>query len=199
MAILDSELVRIKAELGFNVLNIGAEPYIGIAAVFSQVIQPNLSGGAATTSSTSVTAATSPTPVTLTLASGTGFAAGVRVVVDVDDRQETATAQNLSGVSLTLMLSKAHSGTYPVTVEGGESIVRDILARIRTVRTSMATSLGAGAIRKVDELEFYNSNGSQFGALGSELMYWRDELAAALGIESMWARRRAGAQRLSVY
>lgn len=200
MALLDAEIARIKAELGYSLLTIGAIPYIGITQVFEQVIQANVLAGAATTSSTSVSAQSSPTPVTITLASATGFAVGCRVVVDVDDRQETATAQSLSSTSLTLQLSKTHSGTYPVTVEGGESIVREILNRIRAVKSNMATSFGAGALRKVDEIEFYNSGGaSQFGSLGDELSYWRDELAAALGIESMWARRRAGAQRLAVY
>ena len=30
MPILDSELDRIRAELGYNLLNVGAEPYIGV-------------------------------------------------------------------------------------------------------------------------------------------------------------------------
>lgn len=198
MALLDSEIVRIKAELGFALLSIST-PYIGITSIFEQVIQVYMDGGASTTSSTAVTSATTPTPVTLVLASATGFTSGDRVVIDVDSRQEIVTIQNLSGTSMTVQLKNAHSGTYPVTVEGGESIVREILNRIKSVKETMATVFGAGAVRKVDELEFYNTRGSQFGELGSELATWRDELAAALGIESMWARRRAGAQRLAVY
>lgn len=199
MALLDSEVARIKAELGYNVLDIGAEPYIGVAAIFSQVIQPYLSGGAVTTSSTAVTAASSPTPVVLTLASATGFAAGARVVIDVDDRQEVATIQSLSGAFATVQLSKAHSGTYPVTVDGGESIVRELLGLIRGVKAEMAQTFGTGSIKKVDEVEFYSTGGTAFGALGVQLSAWREELAAVLGIQSMWARKRQGAQRLAVY
>lgn len=42
MALLDSELARIKWHLGFNLLDVGATPYIGVAAIFEQVIQPTL-------------------------------------------------------------------------------------------------------------------------------------------------------------
>ena len=87
MALLDAEIARIKAELGYNILTTGAVPYIGITQVFEQVIQSNVLAGATTTSSTSVSAATSATPSTLTLADATGFVAGARAVIDVDDRQ----------------------------------------------------------------------------------------------------------------
>lgn len=198
MALLDSEVARIKAELGYSLLPIQT-PYMGTTAIFEQVIQVWLDGGASTTSSTTVEAASAPTPVTLTLASGTGFESGARVVVDVDERQETVTAQNFSGVSLAVQLQKAHSGTYPVTVEGGESIVREILRNIATVKRGIAESMGEGAVKRVDELEFYNSGSSTAGSLESQLTYWRNELAAALGVPNMWARAASGAQRLAVY
>ena len=119
MALLDSEIARIKAELGYNLLTTGALPYIGITQVFEQVIQDNVLAGASTTSTTAVSAQSTPTPVGITLASATGFAAGVRVVLDVDDRQETATVQSMSGSVITVQLTGVHSGTYPVTVDGG--------------------------------------------------------------------------------
>lgn len=199
MALLDSEIARIKAELGFNVLDTGALPYIGITQVFEQVIQNNVLSGASTTSATAVTAATTPTPVTITLTAGTGFTAGDRVVVDVDDRQEIVTAQTVSGASLTVQLSKAHSGTYPVTVEGGESIIRDILRQIRAVKSALAASAGEGSVKRVDELEFYQTGMTTAGSLESQLRFWRDELSMVLGVPSLWSRRAAGAQRLAVY
>lgn len=200
MALLDSELARIKAELGFNLLGI-AQPYFDVVSIFEGVIQPYLEAGAATTATQTVTAATTPTPVALTLASATGFAAGDRVVVDVDARQEWATVQSLLGSIITVALSNAHTGTFPVTVEGGEAIVREILVKIRNVKTRMGETFGAGALKKVDEVEFFGSGKSFFGGLGSELQFWRTELAAVLGDPSLnqWSKRAEGAQRLSVY
>lgn len=200
MALSDDELAEIKAELGFNLLAVGAEPYIGITAIFSQVIQPYLTDGVSTTSSTSVTATTEATPTTLTLASGTGFASRQRVVVDVDARREVVTAQHVSGTSLTALFVKPHSGTYPVALYNGEEIVRDKLFAIRAVKAQMAEVHGHGAIKKVDEIEFYQAGGATaFGVLGSNLATWRNELAAALGIRSLWGARSAGAQRCAVY
>lgn len=198
MALLTSELERIKYELGYNLIGI-AQPYIETVAIFEGVIQPYLSAGAATTSATAVTAATTPTPVTLTLTSGTGFSSGDRVVIDVDDRQEVVTARLVSGASLTVDLSLTHSGTYPVTVEGGESIVRELLRNIRSTKTEMGLTFGEGALKKVDEIEWYQGGNTMFGNIGAQLSYWREELASALGIQSLWSSRRAGAQRLSVY
>lgn len=202
MSLLPSELLRLKSELGFNVLTVGAEPYIGWTAIFDQVIAPNLTAGAVTTSSSSVTGdASCPTPSTIVLASATGFAVPARIVVDVDARQETVTLESLSGVNATALFTKSHSGTYPVTVEGGESIVREYLQTIRAVKAEMASTFGDGMIKKADEVEFYNANGTLtlFGSLGSQLAYWRDELASVLGIESLWRQRRGGAARMSVY
>jgi hypothetical protein len=204
MALSNAEIQRIRFELGYHVLTSSAEPYISYISVFDQIIQPYTSAGAETTSNTTVAAATTPTPVALTLASATGFSAGDRVAIDADDRLETSTVQFVSGSAITVMLTKAHTGgasTYRVTVEGGESIVREILKKIRDVKTRMATTFGAGALKRVDEIEFYNTtnNITLFGALGSELNYWREELASALGIVSMWSLRRAGGARLSVY
>lgn len=196
MALTSSEVARLKYELGFNVLSVGAEPYIGVAALFEQVIQPYTTAGASTTSSTAVTAADTPTPVTLTLASPTGFAAGVAVIVDVDSRQERATVQSVSGSTITVLLAFTHSGTYPVTVEGGESIIRGILQKLQAIdglsAGASAGILGAAAatagIKKVDDIEFFGggdgvgSGVSRFSELRRLREYWRDELASVLGI-----------------
>jgi len=197
VALLDSEIARIKAELGYNVLSNGAVPWIDIVAIFEQVIQPNLSGGAKTTSSTSIT---STGPNTIVIASATGFHSGDRVVIDVDERQEVVTVQNLSGSNLTAILNKEHSGTYPVTVEGPETIVREILADIAATKKKLAEQFGTGALKKVDEVEFYEAGGkTAFGILGENLAYYREMLASALGIQSMWAAKKQGAATVSVY
>lgn len=190
MALLDSEVRRIRYELGYNVLDVGAEPYIGVTALFEQVIKPYITAGAATTSSTAVTAATTPTPVAITLASATGFSAGGRIVVDVDARQEEATIQSLAGAVATVQLIKAHSGTYPVTVEGGESIVRGILREcIKLGGTGglISSSASKAGLKKVDEIEFFGdaTNVAIAAQQRALLNYWRNELALALGCENM--------------
>lgn len=201
MALLDSEIAALKYELGFNVMDVGAEPYIGVAAVFEQVIQPYTTSGASTTSSTSVLASPSPAVVTLTLTSATGFSAGDAVIVDVDSLQERATIRSKSGSSITLLLSLAHSGTYPVTVEGGESLIRGILQKLKQLHGVSVGASGSGGalgvaaassgIKKVDEIEFFGGGGglgsgiSQIDQLKKLINYWRDELASVLGIERL--------------
>lgn len=127
MALTTAELTRIKAELGFNVLQSGAEPYIGVTLLFEQII-------------------------------------AVYMTPD------------------------------------GEVIIREYLANIAAAKARMATAFGEGALKKVDEVEFYQGiSGSLFGAIGDQVEYWRIQLAAALGLESMWSRKRASGSRLSVY
>lgn len=200
MALSTSELQRIKAELGWNVLSTGAEPFIGVAMVFEQVIAVYMTAGAATTSATALVASATPAPAVLTLASATGFASGARVWIDVDDRQESATVQNLAGTAATVLLSKAHTGTYPVYVDGGEGIVRELLGRIKAVKDELAGTFGEGSLKKVDEVEFYQTGMTAFGSTAKALMFWRDELASVLGDVSLnrW-RRRSGGGSMSVY
>lgn len=201
MSLTDAEVVRIKYELGFNVLTIGAVPYIGITQLFEQVIQPYMSAGASTTSSTTVAAVTTATPATLVLASGTGFESGARIVVDVDDRQEIVTAQNVSGANLTALFKLAHSGTYPVTVEGGESILRDVLGKLRTVHNQIASATGTAGLKRVDVIEFFGDSveTSQTATLNRALMHWRDELASLLGVPNGWRMKRQAGLSLANY
>lgn len=200
MALSTAELYRIKAELGFNTLQVGAEPYISYVSLFDSIIAPYLQGGASTTSATTVTASTTAAAWTLVLADATGFTAGDQVFIDVDDSQEQATIRSLSGSSMGVLLRLGHSGTYPVTVDGGEGVVREYLKKIRAVKTELGETFGTGSLRKVDEVEFYDTRGrTAFGNLGDQLMFWRDELASALGIRSAWSAKRAGSSRVAVY
>ena len=189
MALLDSEIARCKYELGYNVLTVSAEPYIAVARVFELVIQPNLLAGAITTSSTAVTAVAAgalANPVTLTLASVTGFSVGDRVTVDVDDRQESAMIQAIAGSTITLLLTKTHSGTYTLTVERGESIVREILARLRSIADKLGTAaLQQAGIAKVDEIEFFSGMQGVRYEMQKLQTYWRNELASALGVVNL--------------
>lgn len=183
MALLDSELQLIRAELHFPVVEVGAEPYIGVAAVFQSVIRPYLSAGAKTTSSTTVAAASTPTAASLVLASATGFSEGQTIVVDVDGLQERTTVRAISGATISTILSLAHTGTYPVTVEGGESIVRDILGNIRDIKIRIGKARGRAGIKKVEDIEFFGNNDGKSATLSSlvaEREYWRRELWATL-------------------
>jgi hypothetical protein len=188
MALLDSEVRRIRVELGYNALSYEASPYIGVASLFEQVIQQYLLAGATTTSTTAVDAAASPTLVTLTLASVTGIHVMDRVVVDVDDWQETATVRSIAGSTIDVLLSGAHSGSYPVTVEGGESLVREKLRAILATHAAMGADRGTGALKKVDEIEFFaagNTNATSFEVLHNRLEFYRDELARVLGVSRL--------------
>lgn len=196
------ELRRIKRELGYHVLTIDALPYIGYTQLFDGVIQEAIAAEVSTTATlaTALTAASVAAPQTLTLASATGFAAGDRCYLDVDDAVEVATLRNLSSTSATFLLKGAHSGTVPVVLEGPIPMAREILRKIEACRSEMSSTFGEGALKKVDEIEFFEQRGkTQFGSIGDQLMYWRDELASILGVPNGWRYRSgSGASRSSV-
>jgi hypothetical protein len=199
VALSTAELQRIKFELGHNLLGTGAGFWIGVSQVFENVVATYIQAGASTTATTSVTAATSPTLATIVVASASGISAGSRVHVDVDDRREISTVQSVSGTSVALLLSKAHSGTYTVEVDGGEAIVRELLAQIAKVKAELAGTFGEGALKKVDDVEFYESGGALFGATSKVLMVWRDELAMACGVPNFWREQQASGGRMALY
>ncbi len=189
MSLLASELEEIKYHLGYNALAVGADAYVGIVAMFEQVVAPYLLSGLITSSATAVASASSPTQRTLVLAaaSGTntqGTAVSVHVgdalVVDVDYAQEIAIVQSISGVNVTLLLSNAHAGTYPVTVQGGEAIVRKCLRECRRELQQISSSSGRAGIKKVDEIEFFQSKtlggSTVLGDLSQALTFWRKQL-----------------------
>lgn len=154
------ELQRIKSELGFNQLNVGAEPYVGITRYFEQIVLSNLSVGALTSSSTVTTeipVGSNPVAAPLTLGSVVGFSVFDRVIVDVDFAQEEATVQAVTGSAIVVQLSKAHgaAGPYPVTVEAGESIVREYLRRCRYAAAQIEQFGPLAGIKKADEVEFF--------------------------------------------
>lgn len=188
MALLTSEIRRLKYEMGWNLLSAGAEYYIGVAAVFDQVVATYMTSGAQTTSSTVVTASNPPAaaPIAITLASATGVALFDRLIVDVDGRQEGAVVETISGSVVTLLLTKAHTGTYPVTVEGGESIVRDLLRQLYDIGGAdgkIAKAVGGAGVKKADEVEFFGGGGgdvTRLGVLTDHREYLRDELWRAI-------------------
>lgn len=182
-------------------MGVNAEPYVEYFGTIDRVITLYLNAGATTTSSTTVAVADAPTQRTLVLASATGFVAGATVYVDVLPQQERATIQSVSGSSVVVYLQKAHVGTYPVTVDGGESIIREILANLYDNRTKIAAASNTAGIKQVDEIHFFggSSKSSQASALYQIRDEMRDELASALGVVNLYRIRRGGSQGVSVY
>jgi len=201
MPLTSAELDRIRAELGVNTLDVGAEPYIGVHAVFEKVIQPYLREGSDTTTSTTVTAVPAGAIVSLTLVSTMGFAAHDQVVVDLDDLEEKVTVRGLVTGGISLILKKAHSGTYPVTVDGGLVIVRECLRRIRECKARIALlNPTAGPIKRVDEIEFHPpGNQTSIETAQQMLAMWRRELALALGLESILNQKRHSGGAICLY
>jgi hypothetical protein len=231
LALLDSELQRIRYELGYNVLSVGAEPYISYVAVFDMVVQRYLNAGAKTSSLTYCAPPADPsTPElhTIVLADATGFEEGQRIWLDAGARQECVDLVSLSGTNAKFFGLKTHgesAGTlkYSVTVEGGEAIIREILAEIGAVRaqlglagaanasSSAAILASSGGLKRVDEIEFYAASGSsvfggnnpeggaQFANLKAQLNHWVEELSMALGVPNLRKRRAGSGSNLSVY
>lgn len=183
----EAELMRIRAELFDNVLDIGAVPMIDIHAVYTSVIQPNLSSSstAATTCSTTVSAAG---PTTLTLGSVSGLTAGVsRIVIDSDESREVCTVRNISGLTVSVICKRTHSGTYPVEIESGLTIVRGIIADLESLDQVQRNNVSSAGVKRVDEIEFFSQ--SEGGSLLVQAERFRDvlrgRLAAALGVTAL--------------
>jgi hypothetical protein len=194
MPLTTGELDRIRGELGYHLLENGAQPFIGVHQVFEQVIQPFLREGADTSSSTAVAAAPAGELVTLTVASATGIVLHGRIAVDVDDQFEMATVRSISSTSVAVYLKKAHAGTYPVSVDGGLVQVRECLAALYRIMLEIADDIGGGAVKKVDEVEFYEMKGkrSSLEGLHAKREYWRNELRSRLGITRNNIQQSAG-------
>jgi|WetSurMetagenome_2_1015567.scaffolds.fasta_scaffold02064_9 hypothetical protein len=192
MALLQSEIAQLQFELGWTNLTTGAVPYIGTVATFQQVVEPYLNAGLITTSSTAVVAPTTPTLTAITLAATTGtnrqgtavsVHVGDSLVIDTDYQQEIAHVQSITGSIVSVQLRLAHTGTYSVTVQGGEEMVRFFLRRCWSIRERIANSDSRAGIKKVDEIEFFEAKGggsTVFKELIERQTYWRQELFRVL-------------------
>lgn len=201
MALLDSEIQRIRYELGYTLLDVNSEPYVEYFGTINRIVALYLNAGATTTSSTTVAVADTLTQRTLTLASATGFVAGATIYVDVLPQQERAVIQSVSGSNVVVYLQKAHVGSYPVTVDGGESIIREKLAQLYAIDEKLSAALNTAGLKRVDDIEFYGGTKatSQAVMLSQLRDMRRDELASALGVVNLYRLRRGGSQSFSVY
>jgi hypothetical protein len=210
-----SDLQRVKFELGFNQLNVGAEPYLSITRAFEQVIVPNLNAGELNTSTTLVPATAAPTPVVLQLQNVISSITLLdHVLIDVDDATEYATVVDINTVSspntITVRLTKAHGsgGTgYPVNQEGGVQMVRFYLQRCRKIADRIDRFGARAGVKKADEMEFFGGAGgrggkepSGFKTLSDIQQYWRSELCMLLfGVGNLSQLGGGVGNRVGVY
>ena len=189
------EMQRIKYELGDTVLNVGAQPWIGIRSVWN-VIKDNVLGSDTPPTSTS-TAITSAGAVTITVASATDLVAGVRVQIDCDGQRETCTVRNVAGSVLSLIARKTHSGTYPVEIESSLTIVRGIISDLTALeQVNTLASFDALGLRRVDEVEWAEKGAAYYVEFGKSLL--RRKLASACGVSWIYNAAR-GSGALEVY
>lgn len=195
MAFTTAELWAIKAEVGWSLLQTGATAYVGVSQLLDLVVNTNIDDEVSTTCTlgTAIAAASSPTPQTLPLADASSFSAGAEVYIDIDDRMERVRIQSLSGSDIVVLLSKAHSGTFPVSLFGPIPLVRELLHKIRGLKERMGSTYGEGVLKKVDELEWFapggNTSSTSFSLMADQLSFWRSELCAALALPNMWDKR----------
>lgn len=181
-------------------------------AVFDAAIAPYLIDQGSTSTS-AVTAQSTPTNTTITVAAnpnvtgaqvgnvyGQVFQVGTKIVVDVGPQQEAdVVIQAISGLSLTVALQNAHGpAQYPVTLQGGEYLARDILKRLDVINGQLKgfAPVTAG-LSQADDAKFYSGTrggrrGSQRGVIDDliEQRDWaRKDLAALLGIQNLWDLR----------
>ena len=188
------EMARIRAELGDNVLSDGAAPYIGIRSVWAVIREyVESSATAATSASTAVTAAG---PTSITVASVTGLSVGVRIQIDVDNSRETVTIRDVTGLVLSVICRKTHSGTYPVEIESPLTLVRGFLADLSGLeQVTSLESFNSLGLRRVDEIEW--SERGQSALVESERLRVRRSLASALGLS--WLASTGRPSSIEVY
>lgn len=198
MALSESELARIRAELLDQITDAAAEPYLGYRSIYS-VIQSNVSASAtaATTSSSTVSTLGA---TTITVASATGISASDRVVLDVDRQRETVTVRDVSGSVLSVVCQKTHSGTYPVEIESALTIVRGLLQDLSDLEIHEQAAFASLGLKRVDEVEWSDSGAS--ARIESQRAVLRKRLAAVCGLTAIYQAnlaRLAGATTFEVY
>ncbi len=189
----DDELARIKSEVFDNLLGVGAIPYFDVRTLYP-VLRDNVESSdvASTTSSTSVSTVGA---VTLTLASATGYAAGQRIVLDVDDQRETVTIRSVSGSTVSVMCRKTHSGTYPVEVESALTLVRGYISDLITLEQIERGAFETAGVKRVDEIEFFGATegGSKLAQVNLTRDRLRAKLASALNLTRVMGEMKARA------
>ena len=188
------EMARIKAECFDNVLGVGAEPWIATRSIYDVILANVTSSTTAATSSTTTVSTAGPT--TLTVASATGLVAGYKVQIDVDGQRETCTLRNVSGLTISVICRRTHSGTYPVEIESPLTLVRGVLSDLAAIgQVNSIDAWNALGLKRVDEVE-WNDRG-QFALVESARRTRRARLASLCGLSGILRANRGG--RFEVY
>lgn len=198
MALSDSEIERIRAELLDQLTDAAAEPYLGHRGIYA-VIQDNVSGSstAATTSSSTVS---TPGATTITVASASGISAGTRLVIDCDRQREVVTVRNVSTLTLSIVCQKTHSGTYPVEIESALTLVRGLLQDLSDLEVREQEAYASLGLKRVDDVEWSDDGIAR--RIHAQRSVLRQRLAAACGLTAVYRAnlaRLAGPTSYEVY
>jgi len=158
-----AEIESLRFHLGYGQIGIGAYPSTpdGFYELFHDVIQPYLTSGEETSSTTVIAAGAA----TVTPLSMTSIAVHTQLVVDVGDLAEIVVVKSVTGTTFTAVFAFAHPVTgYPIAVLSGVSRLRMLLwladkawGVIQSGSSSSASSLLTGGLKKVDEIEWHPS------------------------------------------
>lgn len=186
------EIKRIGAELGIDVLAPLAFPYAQAFTSYMTIILDYVQSSdvAAVTSSTTVSSAG---PTLITPSSTTGFVAGMKIVLDCDASRETVTLRAVVGGAFSVVCRKTHSGTYPIEVESGLTLVRGLLSDLVLLEEIERDGWPSLGLKKVDEVEWFGA--SEGGDLSQRARAaraaGRDRLAVMVGLTDVLNAQRA--------
>lgn len=199
MAMTDAEVEATRFHLGFGNLDFGSYPYTsdGFKALFAEVIAPNLTIGAETTATTSITGTGGQT---VTPASMVGIAPQSRLVIDVGDAAETVVVSSVTSTTFIARFTVAHSGGYPVCVASGQTRLRALLHQAEKAwEACLSQNIGGTAgIKKVDEVEFFGG----FQVLKDRLAQYKNivlQLSSLVRVEPQWLSQGGGRSQLEAY
>jgi len=159
-----AEVESLRFHLGYGQIGIGGYPYTpdGFYELFHGVIEPNLTSGEETSSTTAIVAgAATVTPLAMT-----GIAVHTQLVIDVGDLAEIVVVKSVTGSTFTAVFAFAHPATgYPIAVLSGVSRLRMLLWLADKAwgliqsgsSTSSSSTLLGGGLKSVDEISWYPS------------------------------------------
>lgn len=126
MALTTIEVESVRFHLGYGNIGLDASPYTpdGYYTLLQDVLIPNLSTGAQTTTSTTVPGAA---VTTVTPAAMTDIVVNARLVVDVGPSVEIVTVRSVTLTTFSAYFARSHSGSYPIALLSGESRLRMLL------------------------------------------------------------------------
>jgi len=178
----DAEVESLRFHLGYGQIGLGAYPSTpdGFYELFHDVIQPYLTSGEETSSTTAIVAGAA----TVTPLSMTGIAVHAQLVIDVGDLAEIVVVKSVTATTFTAVFAFAHPASgYPIAVLSGVSRLRMLLwladkawGLIQSGSSSSSSSLLTGGLKKVDEIEWHPS-GSTMTTMQSYVANYRNILA----------------------